>query len=138
MIITNDGEFAHHILSPARHVEKTYYAQLSGSVTDEMAARFGAGVTLEDGTRCRPAALSRASADGTRAVVKISEGKYHQIKRMFAVFGLQVLYLRRLAVGDLFLPENLPKGECRELTVNEVQLLQKSKLKIVSSHNEKN
>lgn len=117
LIITDDGDFAHNVISPKKNITKTYKVTLDGSITDEMIKQFEKGVILADGTRCRPAILK--SVDKNVAEIKISEGKYHQIKRMFGVVGLGVNELERIALGSLLLPENLGYGESRELTEGE-------------------
>ncbi len=117
LIITDDGDFAHNVISPKKNITKTYKVTLDGSITDEMIKQFEKGVILADGTRCRPAILK--SVDKNVAEIKISEGKYHQIKRMFGVVGLGVNELERIALGSLLLPENLGYGELRELTEGE-------------------
>ena len=118
LIITDDGDFAHNLLSPKKKILKTYRAELDGDITEEMIEAFAQGVTLADGTICRKAQLKRIGE--CVAEIKISEGKYHQIKRMFGVVGLGVNELQRIAVGGLFLPENLAVGECRELKKGEI------------------
>ncbi len=119
LIITDDGEFAHNVISPKKNVVKTYKVELDGPVTQEMAELFEKGVVLADGTKCRPAVL-RDLGENT-AEIKISEGKYHQIKRMFGVVGLGVNQLERVALGGLALPEELAVGECRELSKSELE-----------------
>ncbi len=117
VLITDDGAFAHEILSPRRHIPKTYRAVLDGAYTEEMAAAFRAGPTLADGTKCLPAGL-RLIEDGKQPLVEvvIEEGKFHQIKRMFLAVGRRVVWLKRIAMGGLPLDEALAEGECRPLT----------------------
>ncbi len=117
VLLTDDGEFAHALLSPRRHVPKTYQAVLDKPLTEEAAAAFRAGPTLADGTRCLPAAV-RVLEEGGRPLVEvvIVEGKYHQIKRMFAAVGCHVEWLKRVAMGGLCLDESLPEGTARPLT----------------------
>lgn len=121
LIITDDGDFAHKVLSPKNKIYKTYIAQLDGDVTDEMTEIFAKGVTLADGSLCQPALLKRISQN--TAEIKIPEGKYHQIKRMFGTVGLGVNELHRFALGGLCLPEDLAQGESRELNVNELSVI---------------
>lgn len=121
MIITDDGVMAHNILAPKKHVQKIYHVELDIPVTEEMAAGFKAGVELNDGV-CKEAGLE-ITGEKT-ATVTLKEGRYHQIKRMFGCFGGKVVELHRLAMGDLYLPDDLPAGECRELTEEELKLLQ--------------
>lgn len=118
LLITDDGDFAHSLMSPKKEITKTYLAELDGNVTEEMCKMFSDGIVLADGTRCRKAELKVAGE--CKAEIKISEGKYHQIKRMFGVVGLGVNELKRIAIGNFFLPQNLPEGGCLELT--EVQI----------------
>ncbi len=117
LLITDDGDFAHRVISPKKNIFKTYKVLLDGDVTEDMLARFAEGVVLADDTKCRPAVLRRLCEN--TAEIKISEGKYHQIKRMFGVVGLGVNELERTALGGLILPKNLGVGECRELTEDE-------------------
>ncbi len=118
LIITDDGDFAHKLLSPKKEVYKTYIAQLDGDITEEMCKKFADGIILADGTPCKKAELKRVGE--CVAQIKISEGKYHQIKRMFGTVGLGVNGLERVAVGGLNLPRNLEKGQCRELQKGEI------------------
>ncbi len=119
LIITDDGDFAHKVISPKKNITKTYLAELDGAVNNEMIEAFAKGVVLADGTVCRKAEL--ISIDETHAIIKITEGKYHQIKRMFGSVGLGVNGLHRMALGSLRLPEDLSFGENRELTFNELE-----------------
>lgn len=114
LIITDDGDFAHNVISPKKNIIKTYRVILDGEVTDDMVRLFGDGVVLADGTKCKKAILRRI--DENSAEIKITEGKYHQIKRMFGVVGLGVNELKRIALGNLKLPENMSEGEARELS----------------------
>ncbi len=121
MVITDDGVLAHNILSPKKHVQKVYHVTLDIPVTEEMKAGFAAGVELNDGI-CKEAQL--VITGEYTAEVTLKEGRYHQIKRMFGCFGAKVVKLHRAAMGNLYLPEDLPEGECRELTQEELQHLQ--------------
>ena len=121
MIITDDGVLAHNILSPRKHVQKVYRVELDIPVTEEMQQGFAAGVELNDGV-CKDAKL--VILGEKTAEVTLKEGRYHQIKRMFGCYGAKVVELHRLAMGDLWLPEDLPEGECRELTEEELKWLQ--------------
>ena len=118
LLITDDGEFAHNVISPKKNVIKTYIATLDGNITEEMIQKFKKGVILADGTVCRPAEL--ISLGERKAQIKISEGKYHQIKRMFGTVGLGVDELQRIALGGLELPADLPIGECKELEKSDI------------------
>lgn len=125
LLITNDGELAHKLLSPKKGVVKKYYAQIQGIVDENDVKAFKEGITLEDGYKTLPARLEILRAGSTSEVyVYLSEGKYHQIKRMFKALGKQVIYLKRIAMGCLILDENLKPGEWRELTKEEVESLQ--------------
>lgn len=125
MVITNDGEMAHRILSPAKHISKTYFAKIDGVVTEEDVMKFSKGITLLDGTVTKPASLVILKTDGNTSEieVKIYEGKYHQIKRMFAACGKHVIYLKRLAMGGLMLDDSLKTGEYRRMTDEELKRL---------------
>ncbi len=116
LIITNDGDFAHRMLSPKNHVEKRYEARLDGEITDDMILRFSQGIVLADGTKCLPARLERSGDDGQTAVAAVCEGKFHQVKRMFAACGRKVVHLKRISVGNLYLDGKLPIGSCKSLT----------------------
>ena len=125
VLITDDGDFAHRILSPKNHIEKTYEARLAEAVTEQQLKEVADGITLGDGTECMPAKL-RVLEDGENPLVeiKICEGKYHQIKRMFAAAGNGVIELKRTKMGALDLDENLPEGECRKLSEDEVLMIE--------------
>lgn len=121
LILTNDGEFAHRMLSPKKHVGKTYIARLDGEITEEMTDAFARGVVFADGTACLPAKLETDTADSTVGIVTIYEGKFHQIKKMFAVFRKKVVHLARISIGNLYLDSNLPIGCCKSLSDLEIQ-----------------
>ena len=118
MLITDDGEFAHNILSPKKHVKKTYNVTIDTPMTDEMVEGFKNGVNLIDG-ECKSAGLE-ITGEYT-GVVTLVEGRYHQIKRMFGCFGAKVLELQRIGMGNFFLPDDLLLGECREFTEDELK-----------------
>lgn len=120
MIITDDGDFAHRILSPKNHVEKVYLATLDTPVTQQMIEGFEKGVTLFDGTLCMKASLQPFDQSGLIARVTLKEGMYHQIKRMFGVFGAGVNELCRIKIGNVELDPSLKEGSCRELTLEEI------------------
>lgn len=117
LIITDDGDFAHNVISPNKDIFKTYIAELDGEVTEDMIEEFQKGVVLADGTVCKKAYLKPLGEN--RAQIRICEGKYHQIKRMFGTVGLGVNELSRVALGELYLPNDLTFGECRELLESE-------------------
>ena len=120
VLITDDGDFAHQMLSPRHHIPKTYLARLDKPLTEAGAEQFRAGPTLADGTVCQPAHLT-VLEEGENPLVEvvIYEGKYHQIKRMFAAVGCHVEWLKRIKMGGLSLDESLAEGECRPLTEQE-------------------
>lgn len=121
MVITDDGTLAHNILAPKKHVQKVYHVEIDIPVTEEMVCGFADGVELNDGI-CKEAGLEITGEHSAKVTLK--EGRYHQIKRMFGCFGAKVTQLHRLAMGNLWLPEDLPVGQCRELTEEELKLLQ--------------
>lgn len=120
MIITDDGVFAHNILAPQKHISKTYEVEIDIPVTKDMVKGFENGVELNDGV-CKKASLE-ITGEYT-AIVILTEGRYHQIKRMFGCFGAKVTKLHRVAMGGLKLPKNLNEGESRELLKEEIDLL---------------
>ncbi|AUG58342.1 pseudouridine synthase [Acetivibrio saccincola] len=124
LVLTNDGQFAHEVLSPKKHVPKKYHAIIEGTVTQEDVRRFKEGVVLDDGYKTLPAELNILNSEDTSHVeVVIYEGKFHQIKRMFQAVGKRVKYLKRIEMGKLKLDSTLLIGECRELSKKEVALL---------------
>lgn len=119
LIITDDGVFAHNMLSPKKHVPKLYHAVLDGNLTDSSKSTLESGITLNDGTVYKPAAIG--FLDSRHEVsVEICEGKFHQVKRMFEFVGLTVINLKRIRIGNLYLDENLREGECRLLSNDEL------------------
>jgi len=121
MLITDDGEFAHNILSPRKHVKKEYEVTLDIPVTEEMVKGFKEGVMLNDG-ECKSANLE-ITGEYT-AKVTITEGRYHQIKRMFGCYGAKVIELNRICMGNLYLPKGLNLGEVKEATQEELEKIQ--------------
>ncbi|NUK30568.1 rRNA pseudouridine synthase [Parageobacillus sp. VR-IP] len=124
LLLTNDGQLAHQLLSPKKHVPKTYFAVIDGEVTAEDVAAFRRGVVLDDGYKTKPAELVILKS-GFRSDVEvtITEGKFHQIKRMFRAVGKRVVYLKRIQMGPLILDPSLDVGQYRELTDEEVEML---------------
>ncbi len=120
LLLTNDGELAHRLLSPKSHVDKVYYAKLERPLAPVDAAAFAAGITLADGTQCLPADLTLLG-DGSEVRITLREGKFHQIKRMVAARGSAVAYLKRLSMGNLALDGTLERGAYRILTPEEVK-----------------
>ena len=133
LLLSNDGKLAHDLLSPRKHVPKTYYARVSGYVDEADVAAFQQGVVLDDGYHTQPAQLVILSREEDAAngetlsmiEVTITEGKFHQVKRMFEAVGKRVVYLKRLTMGPLSLDPKLKLGQWRELTANEVAELQR-------------
>lgn len=126
VLITDDGAFAHGILSPKRHVEKTYEAVLDKPITAEAVAAFRQGVVAGDGTLFQSARLCALNQEKTLVQVVICEGKYHQVKRMFAACGSHVQALRRTKIGGLCLDTGLRLGECRLICKEELDIITKS------------
>lgn len=121
LLITNDGKLSHRLLSPAKHVEKTYYAELSGPLPEEEKKRLEAGIDIGDDRPTKPCRIEMITPENV--AITISEGRYHQIKRMFEAAGLTVAYLKRIAFGPLILDGALLPGESRPLTEEEIDLL---------------
>ncbi|MEE1060928.1 MAG: pseudouridine synthase [Ruminococcus sp.] len=117
LIITNDGEYAHNMLSPKKHVYKKYIAKVDGIITDEMIAKFEEGIVFADYTKCLPAKLEIDSSDLDKmtGIVTICEGKFHQVKKMFIACGVNVVHLKRISIGSLYLDSNLHSGESKIL-----------------------
>ena len=130
LLITDDGALAHELLSPKKHVEKTYYARISGIVTEEDIQAMKKGVDIGEEKPTLPARLEILSvneAEKTSEIhLTICEGKFHQVKRMMEAVGKKVTYLRRISMGSLTLEETLLPGTYRELTAEEVELLKKT------------
>ncbi len=124
LLITNDGALSHRLLSPKHHVDKVYYARVSGILTDSDIELFSDGLVLTDGLECLPAELKILSVSEdeyiSEAEITVREGKFHQVKRMFSSVGAEVLYLRRLSMGPLTLDPGLAPGEYRRLTPDEM------------------
>lgn len=124
LLLTNDGKLSNDLLAPGKHVEKTYYARIKGMVTKKEVAAFAEGVDIGDELLTAPAELKIHKAGSESEIeITITEGRYHQIKRMFEAVGMQVLYLKRLRMGPLYLDESLACGEYRKLTTEEIQSL---------------
>ena len=125
LLITNDGELNHKLISPKNHVDKVYFAQIDKKVNEDDIAEFEKGIILDDGYQCMPAKLEilQATEDGSDVKVTIQEGKFHQVKRMFEAVDKTVVYLRRISFGPLQIDEDLDEGCYRELTEEEVNIL---------------
>jgi len=125
LLLTNDGELAHRLLSPKKHVTKIYQARVEGVMTEEDAVAFEKGIVLSDGTECMPARLDILSTTQDESIVQIhlKEGKFHQVKRMVKACGKTVVDLQRLTMGPLKFDESLALGESRPLTEEELESL---------------
>jgi 16S rRNA pseudouridine516 synthase len=124
LLITNDGQLSHRLLSPKKHVPKTYFAVIEGEVTESDIEAFRQGVTLDDGYFTKPGELVILKAGLMSDIeLTITEGKFHQVKRMFQAVGKRVVYLKRISMGPLKLDESLELGEYRELTEEEIEEL---------------
>ena len=131
LLLTDDGVLAHELLSPRKHVEKTYYAEIEGIVTGEDVIRFREGLDIGEKKKTLPAKLVLLDHDAqaiphSRIELTIHEGKFHQVKRMFEAVGKRVVYLKRISMGNLKLDETLQKGEYRSLTAEEIEGLKRN------------
>ncbi len=125
VLITDDGDFAHRILSPKNHIFKTYHARLEHSLTPADVKLIESGITLADGTTLKEAKLEiLEEGDSPLVQIMICEGKYHQVKRMFAAAGNRVVALHRSKMGELYLDPSLGEGECREITPEELKKIE--------------
>lgn len=127
LLITNDGNLAHQLLSPKKHVDKVYYARIDGVVCGRHVEEFGRGILLDENMRTMPSQLKILTTDeaenSSEIELIIHEGKFHQVKRMFEACGMKVVYLKRLRMGPLALDNTLKPGEYRKLTAAEVAAL---------------
>ena len=121
LLITDDGSFIHHLTSPKHDINKTYYVEFTGEYKEENETRFSEGIVLDDGYKTLPAKIKKL--DGNTCEITIQEGKFHQVKRMCAACLMHVDYLKRLAIGDVYLDDNLKVGEYRKLTKEELEKL---------------
>lgn len=123
LLITNDGELAHRLLSPKHHVSKVYFARVDGMITEDMVKQFAKGIEIDEEFTALPAQMKvlQAGEYESEAELTIYEGKFHQVKRMFEAVGLTVTYLKRLSMGSLILDESLGKGGYRLLTEQELK-----------------
>ncbi len=128
LLLTNDGELAHQLMSPKKHVDKVYFARLDGMVPVDAAERFAEGIQVGQDYKALPAKLEVCSAENGVSEVHITlrEGKFHQVKRMCHEIGCEVIYLKRISMGSLKLDENLQPGEYRRLSTEELELLKKN------------
>lgn len=127
LLITNDGDLNHRLLSPVHHVPKTYYARIEGVLPEDAGVRMKEGLLLDDGLQTKSADLKILSQGVQDAEIELTifEGKFHQVKRMFAALDTKVVYLKRLSMGSLQLDESLLPGEYRRLTAEEIDELKK-------------
>ena len=127
LIITNNGPLGYRLLNPVQHIEKEYYVEVNGPLDDSCIQRFYDGIMFHDGTICKPAKLSilESSPSFSKATVTISEGKFHQIKKMFLCVGVKVTFLKRIRFGEFVLDSSLVPGEYRPLNFSELQILKK-------------
>lgn len=126
LLITNDGDLAHQLLSPKKHVDKVYYARVRGIVTQEDQTVFLKGVDIQDEELTLPATLKiLTTGEISEVELTLHEGRFHQVKRMFEAVGKEVIYLKRLSMGSLKLDDSLEPGDYRELTEQELTLLKK-------------
>lgn len=125
LLLTDDGELAHRLLSPKNHVDKVYFARLDGEVPADAKERFAQGIQVGNDYKALPAGLEvlNASEGRSEVLITLREGKFHQVKRMCHEIGCEVTYLKRLSMGSLSLDESLQLGECRKLTTEELLLL---------------
>lgn len=126
LLLTNDGHFIHRVISPDKDVVKTYFVTIKREITPDDMVQFKNGIRLRDGTQYKPAELLKTAEPyedpaAHAALVRISEGKFHQVKKMFLATGNEVLYLKRLSIGGLRLDEKLEPGRFRELTIEEAE-----------------
>ena len=127
LLITNDGQLAHELLAPKKHVDKTYYARICGVVTEQDVIAFEEGLDIGEKKNTMPAKLEIIKSDAESEIyVTLHEGKFHQVKRMFEAVDKKVLFLKRISMGDMKLPEDLKPGEYREVDKEFVQSAQKN------------
>lgn len=121
LLLTNDGKLAHELTSPKKEIEKTYFAKIKGKITPKHIEEFSKGLTLDDGYQTKPAKLSIIESNSVSEVhITITEGKFHQVKRMFQAIGREVVFLQRIKMGELKLDDSLALGEFRELRDEEL------------------
>lgn len=125
LFLTDDGAFVHHLMAPKKHVEKTYYFCARGQLCDGACDLVASGIDIGDDMPTKPAILKilQTEADQIQGILSITEGRYHQVKRMMKVLGVEVTYLKRISIGKIRLDDNLSAGEFRALTDNELESL---------------
>ena len=122
LLLTNDGSFCTRVIEPEHHVPKTYYIEVGRAFASDTEEKFAEGITFPNGTVCRPGQIEIGD-DRLSALVTVTEGKTHQVRRMAAACGSKVRYLKRVSIGKLVMEESLQKGQCRELTEEELKLI---------------
>lgn len=115
VLLTDDGELSHKMLSPKNHVDKKYYVELRDDIKEDTAQLFKDGITIDGNEKCMPASLIRIDGNKRACYLVLHEGKFHQVKRMFISVGNEVVYLKRVSIGKMNLDENLPLGKCLEI-----------------------
>lgn len=125
LLVTNNGPLGYRMLNPDQHIEKEYYVEVNGPLDEDAVETFKRGVTFHGGYQCKPSMLTiiESSDNLSRATVTISEGKFHQVKKMFLCVGVKVTYLKRIRFGEFVLDEALAPGEYRELNEAELELV---------------
>lgn len=125
LLLTNDGELNHRLISPKNHVDKVYYAHINNGVNEKDQRAFERGITIDDGYKCLPGKLEiiKSEEEFSEVLVTIHEGKFHQVKRMFEALEKKVIYLKRIKFGPIDLDEELEEGQYRELTDEEIMVL---------------
>lgn len=125
LLVTNNGPLGYRMLNPDQHIEKEYYVEVNGPLDEDAVETFNRGVVFHGGYQCKPSTLTiiESSDNFSRATVTISEGKFHQVKKMFLCVGVKVTYLKRIRFGEFVLDETLAPGEYRELNEAELQLV---------------
>ena len=125
LLVTNNGPLGYRMLNPDQHIEKEYYVEVNGPLDEDAVETFKRGVVFHGGTQCKPSTLTiiESSDHFSRATVTISEGKFHQVKKMFLCVGVKVTYLKRIRFGEFVLDEALEPGEYRELNETELELV---------------
>lgn len=123
LLITDDGDFIHHLTSPKHNITKKYYVEFGGKYIDNVEECFLSGIVLDDGEKCLPGVITKI--DENKCYVEIQEGKFHQVKRMCAACSMKVEHLKRVKIGTLELDENLKVGDYRKLTEEEILMLKK-------------
>lgn len=123
LILTDDGKFNHRIMSPKKHVNKKYFAEIQGLVTKATVSKFKNGLTIDGDEKCMPSVLEiiEVKDEMSQVYVTLQEGKYHQVKRMFEAVDMEVVYLKRVKIGGLDLDESLDLGEHRLMTEEEIE-----------------